>query len=592
MTDREANTVLLVTAEGELPIGKRVWGTGGWIMPEEREALDWLTLVRLLGWNVTVTSVSSLEKHKSLAGCRWIIIACDPDSLTNDAVDHLAARLAEEPILLVARAGRISSPLSRLAGIAAGPQTVSGRRLHWRGPGLHREWSCRKVLDALSLNAEGAVEQMATLDGAPLITGKRVGRGTVASLAFHPSEARDTDGAASALLRHLLICGSFGPVAWLDFEGTMILRMDDPGGAQNVYSREWSYRKLNEASWRAIGAEMERRRASLAIGYVGGWVDDGDSTRGTLTIDGREAIREPGKVYPSPLVKYHDLAGFFPGAVYDYQAEYAGIQALRTAGLADVELHGYTHMHPDTVAWSKAPDRHENWPITAWYRELGREAQATIAARPPEQHPLTLGLAVLQRYFDTVPTTLICPGDQWADDALCHALDLRLQLVSSYYLAIRDQGRFCWCQHICAPYLDAPDPVWFDAGLPVVGYFHDYELAIHGIAWLKTWLGQWQDAGATRFISFRDLAGLLSRRIAICGDAGGWCISMTADQAMQSLDHTIRVGVFHPDDNLPSKLTISIDNVALVCPVSKRAAGFGSVCIDPAVPNRDPDAMS
>jgi hypothetical protein len=57
-----------------------------------------------------------------------------------------------------------------------------------------------------------------------------------------------------------------------------------------------------------------------------------------------------------------------PGTLYDYEAEFCGIQALRAANLGGVEIHGYTYMHPDTAAWAQAPDRYE---ATSWYRELG-----------------------------------------------------------------------------------------------------------------------------------------------------------------------------------------------------------------------------
>src|SRR5205823_3751794 len=141
------------------------------------------------------------------------------------------------------------------------------------------------------------------------------------------------------------------------------------------------------------------------------------------------------------------------------------------------------------AAWAQAPDRYEEG---SWYRELGRPAAATLAAVPAAEHPLALASAALQHHFGVRPTTLICPGDQWTDAALERALDLGLDLVSSYYLALRDRDRFCWCTHVCAPYLDGPDGTWFAAGLPVVGYFHDREPALEGISWIGNWLNRWQ----------------------------------------------------------------------------------------------------
>ena len=50
MTGQDINLTLLLASDTELPEAEVVWGTGGWIPAREREALDWLTLARLLGW--------------------------------------------------------------------------------------------------------------------------------------------------------------------------------------------------------------------------------------------------------------------------------------------------------------------------------------------------------------------------------------------------------------------------------------------------------------------------------------------------------------------------------------------------------------
>jgi hypothetical protein len=267
-----------------------------------------------------------------------------------------------------------------------------------------------------------------------------------------------------------------------------------------------------------------------------------------------------------------------PGTLHDYEAEFCGIQSLRRAGLGDVELHGYTHMHPDTRAWTKAPDRYESAPATSWYRELGKAAQATIAARPSEQHPLALGVAAFQQFFDVHPTTLICPGDQWTLDIPERALDLGLQMIGSYYLAIRDGARFCWTQHVCAPYLDKPDAAWFDAGLPVVGYFHDYELALEGVSWMSRWLDQWQAAGARKLIDFRELAAAIGRCLYLEEERGALYLTVTSEDApplVRPLPITLRL----PEGCLPTRLTVSLDERDLSLPVQPLGNGLGCVTI-------------
>ena len=66
--------MLLVTSETELPAAHRVWGTGGWLPPKQREALDWLTLARFLGWGVTVTRWTSAGLGSGLL--RWESLCC------------------------------------------------------------------------------------------------------------------------------------------------------------------------------------------------------------------------------------------------------------------------------------------------------------------------------------------------------------------------------------------------------------------------------------------------------------------------------------------------------------------------------------
>ncbi len=142
---------------------------------------------------------------------------------------------------------------------------VTGCKLQWTGDGTKRVWQCRSILEAdrlQTLSEETLV--WATLDDAPLIIARRVGRGAVATLGFHPSAARDAEGSMTALLKHLLIWGACAPVAWIDLSNCLVLRMDDPGGAQNVHYRDWYYPKLDEAAWSTISADLEKR----SNGYI------------------------------------------------------------------------------------------------------------------------------------------------------------------------------------------------------------------------------------------------------------------------------------------------------------------------------------
>jgi len=541
--------MLVIADESELDPARRVWGTGGWLPPEGRppdgrEALDWLTLARLSGWGVSVARRTAKGLEGDLhGGSRFVVIACDPDRLGDEATQFLATKLAQEPVLVVARAGTVDGTFARLAGAWRRSEAITGRALRSAIPGAERRWECRKALESLPLQLSEEASAWGTLDCAPVIAARRVGQGVIAALGFHPSAARDSDGAATALLRHLLIYGAQAPVAWLNLEGTLVLRMDDPGGAQNVHCRKWQYPKLGEAEWRAIAGDLERRDARLSVCYVAGWVDDGDAARGELRVSGTPAARVPGRTHPSPLVKYRDLAGHAPGTLYDYEAEFRGIESLRAAGLGDVEPHGFTHLHPDGAAWAKAPDRYES---LSWYRELGKRAAQAISARRDGEHPVALSIKAFENYFAARPTTLVCPGDDWTEEVIERALDLGFFFVNDYHLAIRDGGRFCWTSHVCAPYLSEPDAAWFDAGLPTVGYFHDRELALEGVGWLAGWLDAWQRAGARRLMDFRELAAAVGRRLYLDDCDGKLRLTVRTDGCAPPLVRPLKCAVRSP----------------------------------------------
>jgi hypothetical protein len=95
--------MLLVTSEVELPPAHRVWGTGGWLPPEQREALDWLTLLRFLGWSVTVTRWTSAGLDRGLLdGSLCIVLACNPDGLGEELVAPLTSRLTTSYVSWIA----------------------------------------------------------------------------------------------------------------------------------------------------------------------------------------------------------------------------------------------------------------------------------------------------------------------------------------------------------------------------------------------------------------------------------------------------------------------------------------------------------
>ncbi len=153
---------------------------------------------------------------------------------------------------------------------------------------------------------------------------------------------------------------------------------------------------MQNPGWEAIGAVLERRNARMSVAYTPGWVDDGDPQRGELLVAGEAVERVPGRVHPSPLVRYIGKRAHSA----DCAGEFEGVRALTRRGLCEAELHGYTHVHPDLERWAVAPGRHQK---LGWYRELGAEMTSAIAARGPERHPIALGLELWRQYLGEPP---------------------------------------------------------------------------------------------------------------------------------------------------------------------------------------------
>jgi hypothetical protein len=492
-----SDPVVVVASAAEHPGSGPVWGTGGWTPPAEREARDWVALCRLLGWGVTLASgdVERIEHD-----VRWVLIACDPDEVGERLAERLAQLLQRQPVLVVARAARSGSPLARIAGCARSADEAGGRRLRWHGPGEALEWELEDV--ARSVRLDGAGEVWLTLDHQPAAIAQPFGPGVIATLGVHPSEARDAGGAMTAALRTMLTHGVPGTSAWLDMEGALALRMDDPGGSQNVHLDPFAYRELGPDDWRALAAVLRGHSARLGVAAVPAWVDDGDASRGELAVHGEPGERAPGRTHPSWDVTYLSRSGH----LHDYAGEFALLRELAREGVIDIALHGHTHMHPDLEAWATASDRHT---AVEWYREFG----APDGRRTGSDDPLGDGISMLTQFFGAPPAALVFPGDAWTDAALERALELDLSLVASYYVALRDGDRFIWAEQVRSPYLDEPAESWFHAGVPVVGYFHARDVSEAGVGWVRDLLDRWAGAGARRMVGLGELAFALNSRI-------------------------------------------------------------------------------
>ena len=262
-----------------------------------------------------------------------------------------------------------------------------------------------------------------------------------------------------------LLAERLGAVVVPDLRDTLVLRLDDPGAAVKEHLNGWAHPPLTPQDWQAMWAELEGfGRVSLFCcpGYVR---PDGS------VVDSRTELPQ------------------------EWQAMDEGV----SAGLADLECHGFTHMHPDTAAWLAAEDRQDD---VRWYRELW----------PPhlEQEPSVQAqrerLRAWQRATGRQGSALVAPGEEWGLRTLAAARDVGFTLFNSWGLCFLDRDVPTWTTGIGSPYLDEADPSWFADCLPQVGYWHDRDMVINGPSWIGEQLRAWRDCGARRAISFADLA--------------------------------------------------------------------------------------
>jgi len=202
----------------------------------------------------------------------------------------------------------------------------------------------------------------------------------------------------------------------LDLKGTVALRMDLPGSvSENVRSIP----SLSVEKWQEIEVILKEHQAHLTVGYVAGWVDDGDLKRGELYLKQQQVTdRQAGSIYSASAVRYHHAKLGWHDLVA--QAEF-----LKHSDSIETEIHGYTHITPDVQAWLEAPDRETE---AGWYREFLVTEQRPFKQRERAVQAKILNQAMSEhlKTFERKTVLLIPPGNaiSWDTDEICVENDL------------------------------------------------------------------------------------------------------------------------------------------------------------------------
>lgn len=351
----------------------------------------------------------------------------------------------------------MSSPLLRVTLVDA---ALSPTDLMWGDPS--GGWQPPSTAWLGRLAALGVPYEVRPVDAGPL-PGLVIDPGGTADVRAERVLVGEPPESAEHTLQ--LLAQHLGAVVVPDLRNTLVLRLDDPGAAVKEHLRSWAHPPLDAAGWQALWDALDGfGRVSLFCcpGYV---QDDG------TVIDSRTALPEEWRLLDE------------------------GVRQ----GFADLECHGFTHMHPDTLAWSRAVDRYDD---VRWFRELW----PPHLAEEPSVGAQEKRLRQWQERTGLSGTALVAPGEEWGLNTLAAAQAAGFGLFNSWGLCFLEREVPTWSTGIGSPYLDEADPSWFVDGLPQVGYWHDRDMAVHGPGWIGEQLDRWRDCGARRAISFADLA--------------------------------------------------------------------------------------
>ena len=81
---QRTDTAIILTSFAERMNAEPVLVTGGGYHQKKREALDWMTLIALMGWNVKLQDPQTLHSTDTdNQQIKWLILTGDPDGINS-----------------------------------------------------------------------------------------------------------------------------------------------------------------------------------------------------------------------------------------------------------------------------------------------------------------------------------------------------------------------------------------------------------------------------------------------------------------------------------------------------------------------------
>jgi hypothetical protein len=296
----------------------------------------------------------------------------------------------------------------------------------------------------------------------------------------------------------------FGMVS-VDLDGSMALRIDDPGACVSDYlgGRNGA---LQASEWDIIEKWLDEKGFSASVVYTPRWIDDGDPKVGVLYINGRKIEpRTVGQAFASPSVKYFSKKR---GKISDHEDEFKGLLKARNSGLIDIQSHGLTHLLPDYRRWARSRDRTSN---SRWYHEFYNVVDDKSIDKESQTMSMTTSREEIARFFESVPCVLTPSGHKHGHDSDIEAFKAGYLLFSSDFTSYKNKDIIVRNSKMPGLFLflKNPNSCFLRSGYPFVGVIHDEDLSKTGLEQLENMIQGWMNQGVKRIISLRELTASL-----------------------------------------------------------------------------------
>lgn len=242
------------------------------------------------------------------------------------------------------------------------------------------------------------VDELATAGTWPQLTARTIdadSRTRAVWIGGHPDYVFHRSPTFIELLQRSLVW-ALGYGVYKDYGHSVVLRMDDPGGAPSAYWGNWHYPQVGQQVINDyIIAPLQAHTATLGVGFNPGYP----------WIPTRSITRSCGVDFIDPFCTRQNIV-----------STCAGLRDGIEAGVLEVHSHGLTHMVPDldtpipgSTNWWAGGTCGE-WCEWGWYREFCDTRRNKEVDTEIQKSRLITSANWIEEDFEVRPLTFIPPG--------------------------------------------------------------------------------------------------------------------------------------------------------------------------------------